>query len=185
MMLLQASVALIILMIISNPDNCAGAPTAGAEVKDPVEEFSELKAGLKANKEAFCSFLLKQNSSHGTNLSLKEVSELFEEALDHLGKSSDYATFIKTHLKNSKVIEGFDTNGGNYVLEISDNRRSLLDEYRFAEKLDLTDEAKNKILEKYFYKACSSKLGTIITEKSMYDSMLKLEAKLNDSKPKV
>lgn len=143
--------------------------------------WAYVKDGLQNNRLSMCSFLLLQVSNRQLELTLNRVTELFEQALDHMAKSAEYSTTIKPHVK-AETIEEFDKNGSAIVLQISEERRKLIDDYRRA-----TDEGSSEldlkaILENYFLKACAHKLATIIAERSMFSSMLKLETVL-EKKP--
>ena len=155
------------------------APDGGIGLTDrqaggQVDDWAKLRDGLRSNKQSMCSFLLMQVSDKEVELTLQRVTDLFEQALDHMAKAALYAQFIKPYIK-ANAIADFDNNGGSFVLEISNDRRNVISEYNEAIANGATDEERKQILEKYFYKACASKLGTVISESSMYGAMLKLE----------
>lgn len=166
---------LTVLVSVGCTEIASGPETTVAE-EDPatLPSWAAIKQGLQQNRHSMCSFLLLQVSSKQVELTLDRVAELFEQALDHMAKSSEYATFIKPHIK-AEVIEEFDRNGGATVLQISEERRELIAEYRQAMAENLSEPDKAAILEKYFLKACAHKLGTVIAERSLYSSVLKVE----------
>ena len=137
-------------------------------------EWSDIKEGLRANKQSMCSFLLGEIRGQNETLTLEKVTHLFEQALDHLGRANEYITKIRPYIER-EALENFDRSGAGFVLEVSGNRVALIEQYRKASGSGASEGQLAAILEKYFYKACASKLGMVLTEKSMYDSALKVE----------
>lgn len=158
------------------PEDAAGL--AGDAQASPEESagpaWATLKKGLEENRRSMCSFLLLQVSSKQVELTLNRVTELFEQALDHMAKSTEYTTLIRPFIK-AGTIEEFDKNGGATVLQISEERRELIGEYRRASAEGSSEPVKAAILEKYFLKACAHKLGTVLAERSLYSTVLKVE----------
>lgn len=150
----------------------ADAQAGSGEAAGPA--WATLKKGLEENRHSMCSFLLLQVSSKQVELTLKRVTELFEQALDHMAKSTEYTTLIRPFIK-AGTIEEFDKNGGATVLQISEERRALIGEYRQASAEGSSEADKAAILEKYFLKACAHKLGTVLAERSLYSTVIKLE----------
>lgn len=145
-----------------------------SDLRDIDEEWEVVKGGLNHSKRSMCSFLLVQVSDKELSLSLEKVTGLFEQALDHMARATELTQRIQSYM-NEEVLSHYDTNGGLTVLEISEDRKSLVDEYREAVAKGTSQEEKEGILEKYFYKACAQKLGTVLAEKAMYDSVLRVE----------
>lgn len=146
--------------------------------KPTKEQWQEVKSGLKSNREAMCSFLLDNVETEEDPLTLDKVTALFERSLDHLAKASEYVAKIRPHL-DAQVVADFDNNGSSYVLEVSNARLDVIREYEEATRKGKGEQAKRQILERYFYKACANKLGTILAEKSMYDAALKVKRTLS------
>lgn len=125
---------------------------------------------LVDDKQVLCAAQLEQMGS----LTLDKVTEIFEKALDHMVKACDYMSEIAPHIKQ-EAADGFYCSGAGLIREISDHRRQLIDDYREAEKSGAEEKVLGAILEKYFYKACMSKLGTHLTEHSLSNTAQKLE----------
>lgn len=143
------------------------------QATDPEEIWKVVRNGMKESRRSMCSFLLVQKSDNEGkefSLSLEEVTGLFEQALDHMARATEFTQKIQDYLKG-EALARYDESGGLTVLEISEDRKNLIEEYRSTE----SEEEKEEILERYYYKACAQKLGTVIAEKSMFMSVLKVE----------
>lgn len=137
---------------------------------DPEQVWKVVRNSMKENKRSMCSYLLVQVSNTDFSLNLEKVTGLFEQALDHMARATEFTQKIQ-HYMNEEALARYDESGGLTVLEISEDRKNLIHDYKEAS----SEEEKNAILEEYFYKACAQKLGTIIAEKSMFTSVLKVE----------
>lgn len=157
-----------------NEDLNSGALIVDTGKPGVEQTWAFVKKGLQENRRSMCSFLLLQVSSKRVELTLDKVTELFEQALDNMVKSTEYTTLIAPFIKPG-TIEEFDRNGGATVLQISEERRELIAEYKKAIAENVDEETKAAILEKYFLKACAQKLGTVIAERSLYSTVLKVE----------
>lgn len=147
-----------------------GWPVAGEKPEDPESQWKEIKSSLRSNKKAMCSFLLNKEQSV---LTLDGVTDLFEQSFNHLAKSTDYTKVLRPYMSEQALRE-YDNTGSSLVLEVSENRRDLVAKYRAAEVKGASEEEKRELLTFYFYKACSSKLATVVAEKSMHESMMKV-----------
>lgn len=172
--LLVATFALASLTLLPQVEN--------AEVdveRDPTRDWELVREGLRESKQSMCSFLLVQVSNKEMALTLDGVVDLFEQALDHMGRATQASERIRRLGDHEELIADFDTKGSSTVLEISENRRKLIELYREARRGGASDEELKALLERYFYKACGQKLATVIVEKSLYDAVLKLELAAN------
>lgn len=157
----------------------AAASTSEDEIKfkpltsDPTRDWDHIKDGLQNDKDAMCNYLLVQVSKPSEGFTLEGVKELFIQSLDHLGKTTSYMDIFASQV-DKKVVDEYDLSGSQLVLEISDNVRNLLADYRKAEANKADEERKQHILRQYFYQACANKLATVMAESSMYKYMLKL-----------
>lgn len=142
-------------------------------------KYFQIKEDLAANKESICTPLANMDANQ---LTLDTVVAIFEDSLIHLANLSDQIMLIKQYV-DKKMIENVDNYGGQFVLEISNRRKNLIDEYKKADKsLFLKERKKQKVLEKYFHKACESKLGAIKAKKNMSDAVRKIFDKKNKSR---
>lgn len=170
LLILQLAISSCFYLIYSK--NCAYCNSVVEQATDPEEIWKVVKNGMKESRQSMCSFLLVQRSDNSKefSLSLEDVTSLFEQALDHMARATEFTQKIQDYL-NGEELARYDESGGLTVLEISEDRKNLIEEYRRAE----SEEEKKGILERYYYKACAQKLGTVIAEKSMFMSVLKVE----------
>lgn len=145
-----------------------------APAADPMEKWLSAREGLKTNKQQMCASMLRKENDSEEGLTMEKVKDLFEESLDNMVRASEHMNkihpFIDENARNQ-----FDNKGGSSVLDISENRRKLIDEYRKAESNGASQEELGEILEKYFYKACATKIAMAITEQSLAESSKKIQ----------
>lgn len=155
------------------------ANASARESRNTLEQWRSIKVQLHENKKSMCSFLLVQKSDASQiELTLDRVADLFEQGLDHVGRSADYIKVMRPYI-DQRVVSQFDLNGSKFVLEISDARRKLIEEFGNAVANGASDATKGQILEEYFYKACEIKLGSVAAEKSMFAALQKIEGLAN------
>lgn len=136
--------------------------------------WKKIGEDLEKYKASTCSYLLAEIRKDGSDheLTLKKVTHLFESALDHLASTNALFGKLVPYV-GAQVVEEFDRNGRAFVLELSLARTRLIEDYTRAEEIGSDAEILKRILEEAFYKACAFKLGTIVTEKSMYEAAAK------------
>lgn len=167
---------------------CACATTAHAKptASDPEVEWAKASASFRDDKKAMCSFLMNTISDRDVKLTVDGVAELFEQSLDHIGKAATYLQRLQAlNMMQPEAVHEFDKSGSRLVLQISDQRRALIDDYVKAAN-EGGDAAQADVLDTYFYKACENKLATIISENSMYTTVLRAEkvhARRNKAQP--
>lgn len=140
------------------------------KARDPETIWRVVRNSMKDNKRSMCSFLLVQASNTDVQLDLEKVTGLFEQGLDHMARATEFTLKVQDYM-NEEVLARYDKSGGLTVLEISEDRKNLINDYKEAS----SEEEKKEILEEYFYKACAQKLGTIIAEKSLFNLVLRVE----------
>lgn len=166
--------ALLLLAISDRGDRSEAVELDPENPNDPLREWKMVRESLDSSREAMCSFLLVQVSDEEEALKLDKVVGLFEQALDHMAKSTEFTERFRK-IVGEKLIRDYDKSGGATVLEISEARRSLIRDYKAASESGSSPEVLRQILDKYFYIACAQKLATVIAEKSMYETATKID----------
>ena len=148
--------------------------------KNSEAQWQELRESLEQQRENTCSYLMSESKNSGKDMTLDEVTGLFESSLDHIARTNEIFGKLLPFVEADKV-DAFDLKGQTFILELSQARSRLIEDYRQAESMRADAEVLRRIVEEAFYKACTYKLGTIVMEKSMYESAQKFE-RLRSSK---
>lgn len=124
------------------------------------EKYHAVREGIKNQNDSYYSPLFSETSAESSpgnggkkTLDLEKVTQLFKMALDHLAKSTSYATLTPPCV-DPQVIKDFDENGGEFVLVISQTHKKPIHGHQRATRLHASGERKQQLSERYFSNAC-------------------------------